>query len=438
MIQIILVRHGRTAWNAGETQGARFRGTVDLPLAPEGVDQARTTARRLAGLSLSAIYSSPLQRAAHTARILARPHDLEVQIVPGLSSMDYGQWAGLLRTEVARRWPDLYRGLHHDLFAVRAPDGESFAELRERALAAVRHILARHARTGGDGTILLVSHQVVARSLLCGLVGLPNQGYWLIRQSLCNLTRFEYHPEVGRLALSGMNDTCHLDPALPRTTGGSTRLILVRHGQTAWNVGAGPERFRGRADLPLDSVGQAQAAALAARLAGEPIAAIYASPLQRTRQTVAPLAARLGLEVEPHDGLLDIDYGRFQGLDHDEAAAAYPEQYRQWRTAPGKVRFPGGEGLTDLQARLRSLLAALAGAHPDQTVVLAGHQIVNKTLACTLLGLDLDQIWRIGQDPACANVHQQVTGSWHTLRLNDTCHLDGLDPSPAQTPRPGP
>jgi probable phosphoglycerate mutase len=438
MIQIILVRHGRTAWNAGKTQRARFRGTVDLPLAPEGVDQARTTARRLAGLSLSAIYASPLQRAADTARILARPHDLEVQTVPGLSSMDYGQWAGLRHAEVARRWPDLYRRLHDDPFAVRAPDGESLADLRARALAAVRNILARHARTGDDQTLLLVSHQAVARSLVCGLVGLPNHGYWLIRQGLCNLTRFEYDRDDGHLALSGLNDTCHLEPALPRTAGGSTRLVVVRHGQTAWNVGAGPERFRGRADLPLDNVGQAQAVALAARLAGQPVAAIYASPLQRTRHTVSPLAARLGLEVEPHDGLLDIDYGRFQGLDRDEAATAYPEQYRHWRTTPGKVHFPGGEALADVQARLRSLLAALAGAHPHQTVVLAGHQIVNKVLACTLLGLDLDQIWRIGQDPVCANVYQQVAGTWHTLRLNDTCHLAGIDPPVARTSELGP
>jgi probable phosphoglycerate mutase len=426
MIQIILIRHGRTAWNASEAQGSRFRGTIDVPLTPEGVDQAQAAARRLAGLSLSAIYASPLQRAAHTARILARPHGQEVQIVPGLSSMDYGQWAGLLHAEVARRWPDLYHRLHEDPFDVRFPGGESLADLRERALAAVHDILARHAHAGGDQNILLVSHQAVARTLVCSLAGLPNQGYWWIRQGLCNLTRFEHDPNGRRLTLSGLNDTYHLNPALPKTARGSTRLVVVRHGQTAWNVGAGPERFRGRADLPLDDVGQAQAAALAARLAGEPIAAIYASPLQRTQHTVAPLATRLGLEVEPHDGLIDIDYGQFQGLDHDQAAAAYPGMYWQWCTAPGQVRFPGGEGLADVQARLLSFLAALTTARPDQTVALAGHQIVNKVLACTLLGLDLDQIWRIHQDPACANVYQQVAGTWHTLCLNDTCHLQAL------------
>jgi probable phosphoglycerate mutase len=287
----------------------------------------------------------------------------------------------------------------------------------------MRDILDHHARAGGNQTLVLVSHQAVVRTLVCCLVGLPNQGYWWIRQGLCNLTRLEYDPEGERLSLSGLNDTCHLDPALPHTASGGTRLFVVRHGQTSWNVGAGPERFRGRADLPLDDAGQAQAAALAARLVGEPIAAIYTSPLQRTRHTVAPLAAQLGLEVEPHDGLLDIDYGQFQGLNHDEAAAAYPDLYRQWRATPGQVRFPGGEDLGDVQARLRSLLERLAADHPGQTVVLAGHQMVNKVLACTLLGLDLDQIWRIGQDPAAINIWQQVAGTWHTLRLNDTCHL---------------
>jgi broad specificity phosphatase PhoE len=201
------------------------------------------------------------------------------------------------------------------------------------------------------------------------------------------------------------------------------RIILIRHGQTAWNAGAGEERFRGRIDLPLDDTGQAQARSLARRLGDEPIAALYASPLARTQQTIAPLAERLGLEVEPHEGLLDINYGRFQGLTHAEAAETYPEQYALWRTAPSRVRFPDGEGLVDVQARLLMLLKELAAHYPGQTVGLAGHQIVNKVLICTLLGLDLDQIWRIAQEPACLNTFQRVDGAWHILCLNDICHL---------------
>jgi len=442
MIDIVLIRHGRTAWNVGEGQGQRFRGLIDLPLTDEGLVQAQAAALRLAdarpthgsthtirGVRLAAVYSSPLQRAVHTAQIIAEPHGLAAQSLPGLSSMDYGDWAGQLHSDVAQRWPDLYRQWRHDPFSIQIPGGESTQDLRDRAIAAVHEALAHH--TDGE-TIALVSHQVVTRTLSCALAGLPNTAYWHIRQDLGNLSFIGYCPTSSEFALVGLNDTCHLNPALPQTKGLGTRILLIRHGQTAWNEGAGEERFRGRTDLPLDASGEAQALALASRLKNEPLAALYASPLLRAQQTIAPLAIELarsahpggqGFKIEPHGGLLDIDYGHFQGLTHSEAAAAYPELYARWRTAPSQVRFPGGEGLADVQARLLALLDELAARHPGETVTLVGHQIVNKVLACTLLGLDLDQIWRIRQDTAGINVFQQVDGVWHTLCLNDSCHL---------------
>jgi broad specificity phosphatase PhoE len=466
MIRIILVRHGRTAWNidrgqdptSGLSQGPRFRGIIDLPLAPQGVEQAQATARRLAGLPLEAIYCSPLQRAVRTAQILALPHGLRVQTLPGLGSMDYGAWAGRSDSEVAQEWPAIYRLWRLDPFGVQIPGGESTADLRARAVDAVGQILARHCHAkqqqaldpldphkprdfGKQRNIVLVSHQVVIKTLVCALAGLPGEAYWRLRQDLCNLTRFDYEPDTDTLALSGLNDTCHLDLALPRARvpgdidrrrGAGVRIILVRHGQTAWNSGAGQERFRGRTDLPLDQTGHSQANALAPRLWDEPIAAIYASPLQRTQQTVAPLAKRLGLTIQPDPRLLDIDYGLFQGLDHQEAAAAFPQHHLSWLTRPGQVSLPEGESLDDVRGRLVHLLDELAHRHRGQTVLLAGHQIVNKVLTCTLLGLDLDRIWHVGQDTTAISVFQQVAGAWHILRLNDTYHLA---PANADLPR---
>jgi probable phosphoglycerate mutase len=334
--------------------------------------------------------------------------------------MDYGAWAGRLYSEVARDWPDLYQRWRDDPFSVRVPGGESAADLRERAVAALHGILGSHA--DGD-SIVLVSHQAVTKTLVCALAGLPNTAYWQIRQDLCNLTRFDCDPDQGRCTLVGLNDTCHLGSALPAIPDGGTRILLIRHGQTAWNEGAGEERFRGRTDLPLDDTGLAQARAVARRLGNEPIAALYTSPLLRARQTIAPLADLLNIPAQPHDGLIDIDYGHYQGLSHTQAAAAFPEQYTLWRTRPGQVRFPGGEGLSEVQARLLRLVDGIAERHPGQTVALLGHQIVNKVLACTLLGLDLDQIWRIQQDTCGFDVFHLADGRWRTLTLNDTCHL---------------
>jgi broad specificity phosphatase PhoE len=428
MIRIVLIRHGCTAWNVAEGQSERFRGLLDLPLADEGVAQAQITARRLAAWPLAAVYSSPLQRAARTAQIIAEPHGLSARTLAGLGSMNYGDWAGQTRADVARRWPDLYRRWRCDPFSMEIPGGESAADLRNRAIAAVGEALAHHA----DGeTLVLVSHQVVTKTLACTLGGMPASAYWYVRQDLCNLSLFDYDPAAGSFAVVGLNDTCHLNPALPRTSSHGTRIILIRHGQTAWNApsravcgaGAGAERFRGRTDLPLDETGQAQSRAVAERLKDEPLAALYASPLLRARQTIAPLAGALGLPVQPHDGLIDIDYGRFQGLTHAEAAKAFPETYALWRTAPGRVRFPEGECLADVQARLLALLDEVVARHPGQTIALVGHQMVNKVLACTLLGLDLDRIGQVQQDTAGLDVFEQADGAWHILCLNDTCHL---------------
>lgn len=420
MIRLVLIRHGRTAWNDAEGPGRRFRGIVNLPLAAEGVAQAQATAQRLADWPLVALYSSPLDRSMHTAQLLAEAQRLSPQPLPGLGSMDYGDWAGQLTSEVARQWPSIYCEWRHDPFTIQVPGGESAQELRERAMAAVRDILSRH----HDGeTIALVSHQVVTKSLVCALLGLPGPSFWRIGQDLCNLTCLDYDPASGAFILVNLNDTCHLRRALPAARRGGCRILLLRHGQTAWNLGAGEERFRGRTDLPLDAKGLSQAQAIATGLRNEPFSAFYASPLQRAKQTVEPLATQRSLPIEAHESLLDIDYGQLQGLTHSEAKQRYPELYAAWRTTPSQVRFPSGEGLTDVQARLLTLLNEMRSRHPGESVILVGHQIVNKVMACTLLGLDLDRIWQIHQDTAGLNVFQEIEGTWQILTLNDTCHL---------------
>jgi broad specificity phosphatase PhoE len=178
-------------------------------------------------------------------------------------------------------------------------------------------------------------------------------------------------------------------------------------------------------DVPLDEVGQAQAHAAARSIQQRwpAAAALYASPLTRAQETAAPIGAALGLPVQVHSGLRDVDYGAWTGLTPDEAAVRDPELYHRWQVAPGQVRFPEGETLGDVQARLQELLVQLRVAHREQVVILVGHIVVNRVLLCTLLGLDLDAFWRLGQDNGAINlVRYQEEGSIVEC-LNDTCHL---------------
>jgi broad specificity phosphatase PhoE len=203
-----------------------------------------------------------------------------------------------------------------------------------------------------------------------------------------------------------------------------TRFILVRHGQTEWNR---VERFRGRADIPLNETGQAQATALACHLAGIrcswAIAAVYSSPLQRTRETGKAIARQLGLEVKPLEGLLDIDYGALQGLTPEEAEQRYPDIYRRWLREPHLVHFPQGESLAQLRERVLESVRGLAESHQGETVALVGHKITNKVLLCAVLGLDNSHIWQIEQDEAGVNIFEWREETPYLVLLNDTCHL---------------
>jgi broad specificity phosphatase PhoE len=201
---------------------------------------------------------------------------------------------------------------------------------------------------------------------------------------------------------------------------------LVRHGQTAWNVGAFSdegERFRGRIDLPLNERGHAQAQALAERLAHEPIGAIYASALQRAIETAEPTARRLGLTVQPLEGIMDIHYGHWQEHPHSEVARLYPALYRQWLQEPHLVRPPGGESLQQVRDRAMAALHQVMARHQDQTVLVAAHQVVNKVLVCAMLGLDNSHFWRIRQDNGCLNIFDHQEGVFTAVLINDTCHL---------------
>jgi len=199
-----------------------------------------------------------------------------------------------------------------------------------------------------------------------------------------------------------------------------TRFILIRHGQTEWNR---VERFRGRADLPLNETGLAQAHKIAARLAREKIAAVYASPLQRAIQTAQPLAEAYQLQVQQHPGLLDIDFGALEGMTLEEAQEAFPDVIEKWRTTPGKVKFPKGGSLKLVYGRIENLFSDLAPKHTGETVALVSHRVVCHAMLCKILGMHADALWRIRQDNACVSIFEKRDDNFVVLLMNDTGHL---------------
>ena len=201
-------------------------------------------------------------------------------------------------------------------------------------------------------------------------------------------------------------------------------ILLVRHGETTWNREG---RYQGRTDVPLNERGVERARKLGGWLRGFSFVRVFTSPLQRCVLTGAKIAAACGIKGEVRDGLHDIDYGAWQMRTHDEVSAESPEAYRQWRSAPQLTRFPKGESLQDVMARTSDVLREVLLRYPEQTVVLVGHDSVNRVLLLQLLDMPLAAYWRLVQDPCTLNeIDVLATGDVRVQRVNDTSHLDQL------------
>jgi len=149
-----------------------------------------------------------------------------------------------------------------------------------------------------------------------------------------------------------------------------TRLYLVRHGQTDWNLEG---RWQGHADVPLNDRGLQQAAQIAEALAGAGLKAIYSSDLQRARQTAQLLAEAAGLEVRVDARLREIHQGEWQGLLVDEIQARYGEIFHQRHRDPAAFAPPGGETAAQVKARLLEAIGEICRRHPDERVAIVSH-----------------------------------------------------------------
>lgn len=205
-----------------------------------------------------------------------------------------------------------------------------------------------------------------------------------------------------------------------------TKIILTRHGHVE---GIEPRRFRGRTELPLTALGRAEAKAVAARIAeGWRPNMVYTSPMGRCIATGQEIAAACGIPAETVAALNDLDYGAWRWLSDEEVRSAWPDLFAAWYARPHLMRLPGGEALQDLVARTADALRLVLERHPapSETVVLVGHDSVNRALLLQLLDQPLAAYWRIAQSPCAINEIDIVGGSIRVQRVNETHHLSHI------------
>jgi broad specificity phosphatase PhoE len=200
MTSIYLVRHGQTAWNKEEI----FRGRTDVPLDETGLKQAELATEYFKEMEIHGIYSSPLARAWQTAEKIAQSHSLKVQPLDGIIDLSFGNWEGHPHQEIKKIDSERYKQWVEEPHRVRLPGGESLDEVRIRSMAALEEVIQKHP----GKTLVLVSHRVINKVLICGILGIDNSHFWQIGQDTTAINLFQY--KNGKYVLSILNETCHL------------------------------------------------------------------------------------------------------------------------------------------------------------------------------------------------------------------------------------
>jgi len=240
----------------------------------------------------------------------------------------------------------------------------------------------------------------------------------------------ERNKHADRLANEAMDEQAGIEkpkaakataPGWTGAQGTPTRFLLLRHGQTPLTV---ERRYSGRGEISLSELGEQQAAAAAARLAKVPdIAAVVASPLTRTMQTGRAVADAVGIELTTHDGLIETDFGDWEGQTFREAAERDPELHRSW-LADTSVAPPGGESFDVVHRRVRRGRDDLISRYGGATIVVVSHVTPIKSLLRMALDAGPSLLYRLHLDTASLSIAEFYPDGNASVRLvNDTSHL---------------
>jgi broad specificity phosphatase PhoE/ribonuclease HI len=206
-------------------------------------------------------------------------------------------------------------------------------------------------------------------------------------------------------------------------SGARTVAMLLRHGETPRSV---EKRFSGREDIALTANGEAQAAAVARRLAGSGIEVIVSSPLRRTQQTAAAVAEAVGLDVTVDDGFIETDFGEWEGSSLRELSTSQPAQVREWLADP-RVAPPGGESMVATAARVAAAREHVLATYPGKSVLIVSHVTPIKLMLREALDAPMNAVFRLYLDLASLSVLDWYAESPSVVRLmNDTSHLQEL------------
>jgi probable phosphoglycerate mutase len=198
--------------------------------------------------------------------------------------------------------------------------------------------------------------------------------------------------------------------------------MLVRHGQTDWNVNG---RYMGWTDEGLNEEGLRQAGMLARRLDRWPLSAVYSSPLRRAWRTAEIVACTHSLPVQKVEDLGEMRIGAWEGMYAGDIAARYPELWKTWRANPGDFRMPGGESLGEVRERVVRAFDEMMSESEGKIALAVTHDVVVRLLVAHCLGVGEDIYRRLEVGNASITVMERDGERLRLRVLNDMGHLEG-------------
>ena len=400
VLRIVLVRHGLSSFNKdGLIQGR----TDESYLTEEGYEQAQLTGAVLKDISFDQIYSSPLRRAAETARTIEKSFNKrhKINFDENLLEVDLANWSGLKINEIKTKFPDAYKlwKENPENLIIRRDEKSDFMpikELYEQAQKFLEYLIEKN-KSKEIKNILIIAHNAILRCLILSLINKPSKGFRKIKldNASISILNIRENNDLFNAQIECINQTSHLGQNIPKQIGDS-RIVLVRHGETNWNKEG---RFQGQIDIPLNENGKQQAQYASDYLRDISFDKAYSSSMIRPYETAEIILQKYkNLEIEKVNDLVEISHGLWEGKLESEILAEWPELLRNWHEKPEKVQMPEGESIKTVS--VRSILAwqkiCNEQAENTNTLVVA-HDAVNKTIICHLLNLDCSNIWMIKQ-----------------------------------------
>lgn len=199
-----------------------------------------------------------------------------------------------------------------------------------------------------------------------------------------------------------------------------TKLVLIRHGQTEWNIAG---KYQGQSDVALSDKGIEQARLLAKNFPLEQLDAVYASDLTRAFVTAEQLAKRFGCVVQPEPSLREMNFGEWEGLTYKQIVAQWPEAMGTFFMRPDKLEIPGGEGFAVLQKRAVKCIEKIVAANAGKTVAVVAHGAILRTILTYALHMPLRYVWTIRQDNTAVNILRYEEENCLVELVNSTAHL---------------